>query len=231
MLVATFPAAAAPSAPDEAKAASSSAAGPAPRRDTALLSTQEKLRSVAERIKALSGDRGSGYSNIVLSPETHELTLYWKGTLPRSVLQVTRQPGADVTVRVTQARYSKRELDQARARLASDGSIWRQGLVSYSPLPDGSGLEVGLRPGASTAIRSPLSRVGVITRLRTQQHVVPLLGRWADSPPFWGGSVYVSAAGNACTNGFGIHKTQFTAYFMLTVYHCRPSTGGLFKTS
>ncbi|ONI79686.1 hypothetical protein ALI144C_23265 [Actinosynnema sp. ALI-1.44] len=199
-----------------------------------LFQTQTRLIAAADLIKGAGGD---GYAGIALSPQSRELTLYWKGTLSAGVARAVDQARREVGVRVLPAANSERELLAVAERLAAE-----PGVTSVGPKVDGSGVTLGYAGDAAIAQARPAIRdVGVAVEVRrgeyarmTSQRIppvscVPVVGysRQNDACPYGGGATFTFAAGGGtgrCTTGWPVKWTSpFTgnvSEWLLTAGHC-----------
>ena len=170
---------------------------------------QARLNAGAERILA-AGDAGN--ASIVADPTKHELRVYWHGTVPATVRTTAGRLGVPVTFRP--AAFTHRELVTEARRLAGTARI-----VSAAPAANGSGLAVTVDGALGPAARSSLRGRSRVPLFITRGTPAPghRASRQADTPSFWGGSRYLTTAGE-CTNGIPV-KLGSVAY-MMTAAHC-----------
>jgi hypothetical protein len=222
--------ASAPATASRTKPVSSAAAGLSAA-DAELARVQQNLHKVATAVRATAAKaQASGFSGIILSPRTDEISVYWHGVVPDAISAAftSAAVGQGATLHIRPSAYSKQELDSALARLDADSTLTARGLVSYGARPDGSGINIGVSGGLQ------LPDLGVRTFVdRTAKPAVPLFGRWDDSAPFLGGNVYTwetpSGDDGHCSSGFGVHEDKTGGFWlMLTAAHCYDS--GLYLT-
>lgn len=196
---------------------------------TAAERNQVRLDAEAAAIRGLvKRDHLTGYAGLAVNPARGFLSLYWKGQVPGSIRHYAAGEHTGGTVRFSSARYSLAELDSLRERIINSPGFSRSGITMIAPRPDGSSLQVGVGSTPARARSLPAIKAGAIRVTFTRQQApVPLAGRWADIPPFFGGAVIDSALNSQdCSSGWPIHATARPAtYYMITAAHCtyRPS--------
>ena len=164
---------------------------------TDLFTLQNKLNVAATRILAAGG---AGNAGIVAAPESRRVDVYWKGQVPASVRQLAGRLGVPVVFH--RARFSQSELAAEARRVAADPRV-----ATAAPRQDGSGLQVTVAGGVTATGTSAgggvlgTSRVPVTVTAGDRPH--GLIGRQADTPPFWGGARYNTPIGG-CSTGFAI---------------------------
>lgn len=172
-----------------------------------LLRMQARLNAGAARITN-AGAADSGFAGVVADPTARELRVYWKGQAPAALIASVR---TGVPVTVLPARYSKRQLSAAAARvLARFGDR----ISTVGARPDGAGLLVGVQrsvPGVASHAGVPVSmQVGVSASPAS---------RVDDSPPWWGGGRWRNAqTGGGCSTGFAVVHAGVNR--MLSAGHC-----------
>lgn len=184
---------------------------------------QRPLVEVAEALRA-EVDRGAheGYAGIVLGDA--EVTLWWKGRLPRPVAAAVDRLSRRVEVEVAPAAHSEAEIRAAageiRAWLEANPGSGFHGIKSPG---DGSGLVLAAHPGAefraATGLAALDGRVDVPLTVRYEEPMAEV-SRKDDSPPWWGGArTWNQTAGSLCTSGFGVRDAANRRY-LLTAEHC-----------
>lgn len=114
-----------------------------------IMNAQVPLDAAAEEIETtLEGQKSSGFTSIRVSAKKNALTMRWKGGVPAArekAIQAARGRGIDV--QVLPAKYSLAELQaQIDALIASERETVKAAdrPHTYSPLEDGSGIEVSV---------------------------------------------------------------------------------------
>lgn len=190
-----------------------------------VLAVQERLDTVADSVAAWDDAAAeAGLGGVIVSAETRELTVYWKGGAFPSPVTALLQPLAAEGLAVTSlpSAYSQRELRTAAGTLASSFPTGEQpaGITAIGPMPDGSGLEVAVPGTRDEALAMPAIRdAAVHVEITTGQGAVPLTGRGNDTPPYYGGARYFNSRGGSCTLGFAV-RTELALNMMVTAGHC-----------
>jgi streptogrisin D len=200
------------------------------------------LAAVARLEEAISRAARRTVGGITISVRDHRVRLYWKGSLPTSLARPVRRLSHDnVAVSVLGARYTRQQLLRYAHDLVRQARYF-PGVHSVSPLPDGSGLEVGVAPGSPTAA---LRRLPVAARVRVEESFEPFqcktghfYCRRADTSPYWGGAVATPFNGGGCSDAFATispwanlevgpdGRPVFVHHkFMLTADHCGGGAG------
>lgn len=197
----------------------------------ALMRTQNALHEVADRIEAVPAGSSSGVSNIVVDAKHSALRVYWKGAVSAGVSAEIAAAAKDgFTVTTIPAPYRADELKAEVNRLA-DTYLKGGQIISVAPRTDGSGVEVGAK--ASTAATRDSLKATIASSMPVDMVEQPTaqvsLGRYDDSPPFWGGGYMERAGITACTTGFAVTGNNAASDYILTAAHCGEgtwSTGG-----
>jgi hypothetical protein len=198
----------------------------------ALMTAQEKLDAVAERIEKAARDTPtSGLGGLVVDAKAMRLDLAWHGAVSAAVKrEVAAARRAGIDVRITAAAYTRNALRRETDRLADEHMKTTDSVVgSIGPKADGSGLTVGVTaaPGRSLAASAPsvTSSVPLEFTATTPEKT----DRYYDSDPYWGGSLllnYVSSATHyenyrsLCTSGFGVTGLNGAATYIMFANHC-----------
>ncbi|GAB1511216.1 chymotrypsin family serine protease [Actinophytocola sp. KF-1] len=197
--------------------------GVAPAVTAADLSLQQRpLVEAAERLQAVV-DRGEhpGFAGIVLADK--EVTVWWKGPVPRPVASAVARVSRDVPVRVARAAYSRTEI----AAAAADARAWMDahpgaGVYGVKSPGDGSGLVLAAYPGAATRaadVAALRAVTGVPVTVRAEAPMTDV-SRQDDAPPWWGGArTWNQTESTLCTSGFGVRDGANRRY-LLTAEHC-----------
>jgi hypothetical protein len=176
-----------------------------------LITTAGALRTAAQP--------APGWVGISVDATASTLHLYWFGDLPATVARAVSVARRSATVVIHPARYSERTLLAAGARI-----LPQDGVTSVAPLPDGSGVAVGVDEDAQTGARLPLvaaSPVPVV--IQPFMHPVLAVGRQHDDvAPFHNGSMYHWPLPNnfigLCTTGFAVDVAGQSR--ILSAGHC-----------
>lgn len=157
----------------------------------ALMTTQDKLDAVAERIEKAARDTPtSGLGGIVVDAKAKTLHLAWHGPRPVAIdSEVTAAGRAGLKVRVTSAPYTRSTLRRETDRLAEQYMKTTDSAVrSVGPNADGSGLTVGVVAQDGSLATSPPSITSSVP-LEFTTIAPEKVDRWYDSDPYWGGSL------------------------------------------
>jgi hypothetical protein len=173
-----------------------------------LFATQDKLNAAANRI--LQTD-STGYAGIVAAPESRQLRVYWKGSVPAAVTSLVGQLG--VPVSFLPARFTQRELVAEAQRLAADARV-----ATAAPEVDGSGVEITVTTTRGTSA-DVLSTARVPLNVTTGQRPQNMFSRQNDIPLFWGGSRYNTPVGG-CSNGFALSVPGAPNVYEISAGHC-----------
>jgi hypothetical protein len=196
-----------------------------------LMKNQAAVDKVADLIEAASTETSAtaGIAGLVVDPANRAINLYWHGDLPAAVSQQVSAAGATgIGVHVTQAPYTRSQLLSETQRLAalSTAQSTSKGahVVSVSPMPDGSGLDVGMSGVPANVSAAQASQLvpylASTVRFTVAGDVSPVADtRQADTPPFWGGALIVQG-NTACSTGFGVTGNNGAATYILTAAHC-----------
>jgi pimeloyl-ACP methyl ester carboxylesterase len=176
-----------------------------------LITTAGALRAAAQP--------EPGWVGITVDATGGALVLYWYGDLPPTVSRAVSVARRSATVTVRPSRYSERTLLDAGARIMP-----QDGVTSVAPLPDGSGIAVGVTKDADTGARLPLvaaSAVRVV--IEPFMHPVLAVGRQHDDvAPYHNGSMYHWPLPNnyigLCTTGFALDVAGQSR--ILSAGHC-----------
>jgi hypothetical protein len=175
-----------------------------------VFAVQDKLNAAAEKILATGGE---GYAGIVAAPQNRELHVYWKGTVPPSLLELAG--GLGVPVRFLPAKFTEREMLAETQRLAADPQV-----RSVGPEVDGSGLTIHVTTSGRQAIQSgtgPLGTTKMPLHLESGPAPSALL-RQNDVSPYWGGAWYTTPSSPGCSTGFAVFWQGLD--HMLSAGHC-----------
>jgi Trypsin len=177
-----------------------------------LITTAGALRAVAQP--------QPGWVGITVNASPGELDLYWYGDMPPAVAEAVSVARRSARVVVREARYSERTLLAAGA-----GIMPQDGVTSVAPLPDGSGVAVGVAGDAESGSRLPLVMASPVPVL-IEPWIRPILavGRQHDDvAPYHNGSMYHWPLPNnyigLCTTGFALDVAGQSR--ILSAGHCR----------
>jgi hypothetical protein len=196
---------------------------------------QGRLHAAINKILATDS---SGYATVSAAPESRQVKMYWKGSVPAAVRAAAAATG--VPVKFLPARFTRREMVAEAKRLSYDSRV-----AMVSPKFDGSGLKVtvttteqaagkdnilssarlpltmvkGARPKPLIADRESVTNRNDVTTLQS-------FTRLNDILPFWGGARYLTDV-NVCTNGFALNVPAANIWYMLSASHCGFSGGGV----
>lgn len=185
---------------------------------------QARLEGAAERIRSLAAaKRLAGYAGAVAQPEAGKVRLYWHGAVPRDVAaQASAESGVSVELRP--AAYSLDALvKEARRLMAADPGQVGARITRVGPLPDASGLLVGVDP-ASARRGMPTVRSSVRTVVQVAPAFRAMIGdRQNDSSPWYGGS-RIRRGSAGCTSAFPARRNSDGASVLITAAHCGAGT-------
>ncbi len=178
---------------------------------TELLTVQDRLVAVAEKVRAAGTD---GFAGFELRLELRELRVYWKGTPPPGVSAAV---GGQAGVRLLPAAFSEKEL------VALAATVHGPGVVATGPLPDGSGISVSVTGAAVPEAAVTLARAAgarVVVEPHTQAPK-PFYHRQDDKAPYYGGAMYHHPVGPYtayCSTGFAVKVGKVSK--ILSAAHC-----------
>jgi streptogrisin D len=198
----------------------------------ALMTEQEKLDAVAERIEKAARDTPtSGLGGIVVDAKAKRLDLAWHGTVPAAIRREAadaRRTGLDV--RITAAEYTRSALLREADRIADQHMKTTDSVVrSVGPKADGSGLTVGVTPTLGRSLAESAPSVTSSVPLDFTATTPEKTDRYFDSYPYWGGSLLLNYAsssshyedyGALCTSGFGVTGLNGAATYIMFANHC-----------
>jgi hypothetical protein len=211
--------------------------GTAPRQAVpAYVASMLAADAVADRLDAaVAGSHLVGFAGLVVLPSQRGLDVYWHGRPPATVTGLAGPARAtNVTMRFLPAPYSQAQLDTFRNQILDSPGFASSGITKIIIYPQATGLSIGVAQGIAKARQLPaLAASRIPVRFFTAEPApldltVPassLPGRWADTPPFWGGdaikSTYAGVGTYICSTGFGVHfANNRRRFFMLTAGHC-----------
>ncbi|MEO3975640.1 hypothetical protein [Streptomyces sp. CAU 1734] len=231
-------------AEEATRTASRNAAGKSlMRRQAPILEAADEISGLAKR------DRRSGYSGLNISVEKNGYALRWKGQPPKDVTRaIATHRKRGLSVEVTSARYSAKELRRAMDAIAGSGIRRVNGakIVRVSPGKDGNSLTVGVntsgaalrtfadKPNTAGALPASLTR-GIPVSLTSATEATP-----ASNPAFdrrlgestgyhYGGQVIMPTYGGRCTAGFGAYDRQKGTDYLITAEHCTTQPGQIWR--
>jgi hypothetical protein len=179
---------------------------------------QIPLENAAARIRRAVARPGTGHNGFVeiwINADRNQVTVYWHGPVPADIKNLFASLRKRMRVDVAAARYSSAQLQQAVNHVMR-GS-YRARVVVAGPLPDGSGIQVGVSGAVPAIPAQRLFRVSVPIRVwpgaSSREE-----SRNDDMPQFWGGAVLNTT--DDCSTGFGVHSTVDSRVYMLTAGHC-----------
>jgi hypothetical protein len=245
--VAALPAYADPGSPGQSGKPMAAPRGPAgalPSQVRAQMTALRPVRAASDRVQAaIDASHAKGLSAITV--DAAGVDVRWKGAMPADLLARLTRAAGPVPLHVRPAEYSRDELLAAhdtlfRAIVADPaGPVYAVGVK-----PDGSGLNVYVRPGASAAA-STLPAVGVAVFPVTSPGAAPAGAgtrpdaaytaslaspcdngyycRAADIAPYWGGAHISTPISAHCTSGWAVHSTIDSRQYILTAGHCANS--------
>ena len=164
--------------------------GPDPKGLNKTSPAEEVLPAVAEKIHDLGRD--DGFVGQTTNQSGRRIKVTWAGAVPDDVRAYIESMPYGVSVEVVEgARYSRAEMESARARLQADPFARDIKMMTASVLADGSGLELGLaRAEALTPEElERLAAIAGIRGVRVQYGVKPTQGfasRTNDAAPWKG---------------------------------------------
>ena len=176
-----------------------------------VLERQQKITAAADRINAAGAI--DGLAGMVAQPESKQLTVYWKGSVPAETERLIADIRTGLTVEVRPARHSATELAEAGRAV-----LERAGLVAVSANVDGSGITVTVDSDVDVA--GWAVPVPVTVRHAAKPFLV-VCSRQADCAPFWGGAQYWSPD-SICTLGFTVWKngSPTNEDYSISAGHC-----------
>jgi len=216
-----------------------------------VMANQERMRKIAD---ALTGDDYEimagrpGLGGIKVDPDTKTISLAWKGKVPAAVKQIIKDAPADISINVTNAKFTRvklwaaaqKVLTQTPKKLAKTGTKVTEARLD----PSGQGLMIGTssveNPAMSTA--EAKSRIATdadvdVTFTNEAPKYTEAETRWTNAPAWSGGGAitrrYVKDGQNwtsSCTIGFGAYPDgNPSANGVITADHCGDFAQATFK--
>jgi hypothetical protein len=175
------------------------------------------------------GAFASTYSNIYVDVPHGQIRLYaTNATRARQLIQAAKaaQHGINTSeIKVVTARYTKKAIDAQIASIMSAPAS-AQTIYSAAEAPDGSGIQLSVKPGTSLAqVHAAIPQVssGIPATVTPGTPIHATTWRWNDTQPFIGGDVVIGAGPggeNACSTGLALEDyTNFEDY-IVTAAHC-----------
>lgn len=180
--------------------------------------------------------RPAGFSSIEIDADAHQVLLFWRADAevpPEVSSAVTEQRNSGIDVELKkEAPFSAAELEAATETLLAsvkEGSV-KEVFATAGPQAHGAGLVLTVTEVTGAVlelVESTNASLSAISALGTGDYVevqtvsdrlVPL-GRWADWPPYWGGSELDFSVGT-CSSGFAVGS--WLGQYLLTAGHCAP---------
>lgn len=213
----------------------------------------DSANALAEALNAVRPIRGpdkrpQGFSSIEVDPNARQVLLYWRADadVPVEISNaVTEQRNNGVDVEVKQeAPFSAAQLEAATAALlvAVKESSVKEVFATAGPQAHGAGLVLSVTEVTSAVLElvqttnaslnaiSALGQGNYVELQTVPARLVPL-SRWADWPPYWGGSrldFYTWAPfpppagsmvfGDSCSSGFAVGS--WFGQYLVTAGHC-----------
>jgi hypothetical protein len=198
----------------------------------ALMTVQEKIDAVAERIEKAARDTPtSGLGGIVVDAKAKRLDLAWHGTVPAAIdreAAAARRAGIDV--RISAAAHTRSALRREADRIADQHMKTTDSVVrSVGPKADGSGLTVGVTAAPRRSVADSAPSVTSSVPLEFTATTPEKTDRYYDSDPYWGGSLLLNYASSSshhedyrsmCTSGFGVTGLNGAATYIMFANHC-----------
>jgi hypothetical protein len=177
-----------------------------------VLDVQQTISAAAGRINAAAG-AVDALAGMVAQPESRQLTVYWKGSMPAETERLVAEIRTGLTLQVRPARGSATELAAAGRAV-----LGRAGVVAVSANVDGSGITVTVDSDVDVAgwgVRVP------VTVRHAGKPFFVVCSRQVDCAPFWGGAQYWSPT-SICTLGFTVWKdgSPTNEDYNLSAGHC-----------
>jgi streptogrisin D len=193
----------------------------APKEMLAQLPLSEAANRIHELAAAqqLSGIAGTAFVN------DRKVVLYWQGSLPIAMTDLLRELRQNVAIEVRKVPYSLATLDKEARRIMDVAPAqWGTRVTHVGPLPDFSGLQVGIDPSSAAEGKTTI-RSSVKTVVNAAPPAVPAAWRWGDTPPFYGGAA-IDRPGTFpgtyyyCTTGWAARRRSNNQEVMITARHC-----------
>jgi hypothetical protein len=192
---------------------------------TADSPTADVMPTVADRIYNLGADRG--FSGQQTNYDKRAIAVRWKGAPPKDIAEYLASSPYGVTISViTDAKYSRTELEAARTRLLN--SPQGTGIVWTALNKDGSGFRVGVTEDQSKAATrtAGFRATAGINDVETVGGAKPIEG-WSrpNDAPAWKGGARTRHPGGVCSTGFAVLRSS-GAGRLLSAGHCDTSGDG-----
>ncbi|MFF3313825.1 trypsin-like serine protease [Streptomyces sp. NPDC002952] len=195
-----------------------------------LMSVQNSLNRRADEITETAEAAGvaNGLGSIIVSAPMRRIDLYWKGSLPSSVLALVDDLPSGQSVKVHDASYTLAQLKEAAAPLtqqaaSSDGTR----IVRITPRPEADGLEIGVVGNVDAARNlTAVAKMGIPSTIVNDGGVAPESGnRDGEFAPYHGGGGVwrykesKAVSYNMCSTGFAV-SMGYNSDGIITANHC-----------
>ncbi|HYN92644.1 MAG TPA: hypothetical protein VES42_02200 [Pilimelia sp.] len=192
-------------------AGTEAAAAPATEVDGSTL-----LRAWADIQSEIDPGGPSGLAGASLSTDGRSLTVFWAGSQPAALATLSDQHQGATTVSIRQVPYDQEEIGVRARSLVRKASAADIPVTVVSSTADFTGLRAYVDPSATAAQRAQLRALGA-AEVEEKARLRPL-SRYADTSPFWGGSV-IKSGSSYCSTGFAVRTASGTRG-MTTDQHC-----------
>ena len=164
------------------------------------------------------------------------LTVWYSPGAEDSAIRATVAASGVNGVVVAQSTYARKDLSALADNLVQSGAISGQTVAWAGPLPDGSGLDVGVDVGVSARATQETSLDGVPVHVVASGEAVAA-SRDYDMTPFIAGADMLRDAGNGyvteCTTAFAFNHFDLTTHLnveqLFTAEHCT-ANGAVWRT-
>lgn len=171
----------------------------------------------------------ASFAGVTINLDSASLDLYWKGPLPTEISSILASGTSSLSIKVHDADFSIRDLDQAKEKLISllesKPNIHKSLII---PNPDGSNLILEIENTDYPALTDFLAEYNALSPVPLVVELgVPmgssLVSRRTDTAPYSGGSLIgigQQSFQNYCSSGFGVKSASTSVDYIITANHC-----------
>ncbi|MFD6415167.1 hypothetical protein [Streptomyces sp. NPDC060194] len=203
--------------------AASAETGPPPAAgtgDVRLARAQAPMLAAADALER-AGERSGrpGFAGITLDVPGGFVDLYWKGAPPGAVAREAAKPRSGFRIRTHRAAHSAAELERhGRSVLRTRGLGVGGNVHRVTPLPDGTGIELGVVTGPTTRTTALPTADPMVVRTETEAAPTPYANRWGGDAP-WEGGIQINSCSTAFP-GYALEGDGTITRKLISAAHC-----------
>ncbi|GAA3741046.1 hypothetical protein GCM10022225_25500 [Plantactinospora mayteni] len=161
----------------------------------------------------------SGFAGGRYEPDGRTVRIFWAGDPPAALHQLAaRHAETQAAMTIHPVALDRRQFVAAAREVVAQARQAGIPVVSAGRTPDFAGMRVRLEGTATTVQKETLRALGATEIVENEGAHVPLIGRYDDTPHFYGGSVITARAG-ICSTGWVVRRADNTSA-MVTAQHC-----------